>query len=113
MNCSIRGQFNASQSLRSVALQWICLIQESLIVAAHGAVLAQDPEVDLLGPPVAGRRPPACGGDGGAAVAAEGAFAGFGHGAGGRAGEVAQPVGRGIGPGWVRTQSIAAKDGWA
>ena len=30
MNCSVRGQFNASQSLRPVALQWICLIQESL-----------------------------------------------------------------------------------
>ena len=29
MNCSVRGQFNASQSMRPGALQWICLIQES------------------------------------------------------------------------------------
>jgi hypothetical protein len=33
MNCSDRGQFNASQTLRPVALQWICLIQESVDTA--------------------------------------------------------------------------------
>jgi hypothetical protein len=35
MNCSVRGQFNASRSLRPVALQWICLSQESLIAECH------------------------------------------------------------------------------
>ncbi len=31
MNCSVRG-FNASRSLRLVALQWICLSQESRVI---------------------------------------------------------------------------------
>jgi hypothetical protein len=44
MNCSVRGQVNASQSLRSVALQWVCLIQESLFVGSSefGSSLALD-----------------------------------------------------------------------
>jgi hypothetical protein len=51
MNCSIRGQFNAFDSLRPVALQWICLIQESptrhggIVPLVQGELIPDGPEV--------------------------------------------------------------------